>query len=216
MAKAFFSVDDARRAARRRMPKIIFDYLDGAAGDEYACRQNTVLIDQWRLQPRVLTNIESRRLRKTLLGREWGLPFGIAPMGMCNLSWPNADSIMAAAARKYDIPLTLSTMASSNIEVTRRRAGDNAWFQLYVGQSEAVAFDMVERAEQSGYDTLMLTVDVPMVALRPREQRNGFQAPLRIGVRQFFDFATHPHWSILTLLNGVPAVANNSPQRQAW
>ncbi len=118
--------------------------------------------------------------------------------------------MLDAAARKNNIPLTLSTMASSNIEITRERAGDCAWFQLYVGQSEEIAFDMVSRAEASGYDTLMLTVDVPMVASRPREQRNGFQAPLKIGPKQFFDFATHPQWSISTLLTRVPEVANNA------
>ena len=100
-------------------------------------------------------------------------------------------------------------MASSNIEDTYQRAGENAWFQLYVGESQEVAFDMVSRAESCGYDTLMLTVDLPLIAPRPREQRNGFQSPIKIGVNQFFDFAMHPQWSIRTLLSGVPALANN-------
>lgn len=210
MANTFFTVDDARKAAKSRMPKIIFDYVDGAAGSEFGYRQNTALLDNIRLQPRVLINIENRSLRKKVLGREWSLPFGIAPMGMCNLTWPGGDRMLAAAAKKYNVPLTLSTMASSNIEDTRERAGDCAWFQLYVGQSEEIGFDMVRRAEVAGYDTLILTVDVPLVAARPREQRNGFQSPLRIGPKQFFDFATHPRWSISTLLAGVPEVANNS------
>ena len=199
-----------RAAARRRMPGIMFDYVDGAAGDEVAAGQNRALLERIRLQPRVLLNVENRSMKKTCLGREWNLPFGIAPMGMCDLVWPGADKMLAAAAVKYNIPLGLSTMASTNIEVTRKRAGECAWFQLYVGQSEEIAFDMVRRAEEAGYDILILTVDVPMVAARPREQRNGFQAPLKIGAKQFFDFATHPRWSIATLLKGVPTVANNA------
>ncbi len=210
MPGKFFTVDDVRAAAKRRMPGMMFDYVDGAAGDEIASGQNRALLERIRLQPRVLLNVENRNMKKTCLGREWSLPFGIAPMGMCDLVWPGADKMLAAAAVKYNIPLGLSTMASTNIEVTRKRAGECAWFQLYVGQSEEIAFDMVRRAEEAGYDILILTVDVPMVAARPREQRNGFQAPLKIGAKQFFDFATHPRWSIETILKGVPTVANNA------
>ncbi|MEM7207065.1 MAG: alpha-hydroxy acid oxidase [Pseudomonadota bacterium] len=192
------------------MPKLMFDYVDGAAGNESANAGNIASLDQLRLQPRVLVNIENRNLSKTLFGREWGLPFGIAPMGMCDLTWPGADAMLAKAAVDYDVPLCLSTMASSTIEDTYTRAGENAWFQLYVGQSEEIAFGMVDRAAACGYNTLVFTVDVPLVAARPREQRNGFQAPLKIGPKQFFDFATHPRWSITTLLTGVPEVANNA------
>jgi len=209
MNKKLFSIADARSAAKWRMPKMIFDYVDGAAGSEISCEQNSTMLDLMRLLPRVLVNVEGRRLDKSLLGREWGLPFGIAPMGMCNLTWPGADKMLAAAAVKYRMPICLSTMASSSIESMRQQAAENAWFQLYVGQSEEIGFDMVQRAEAAGYDTLILTVDVPMIAPRPREQRNGFQAPIKIGPKQFLDFATHPQWSIRTLLTGVPALANN-------
>ena len=209
MSNNIFSVSDARRVAKRRVPKIFFDYVDGSAGSEYACEQNCSQLDRIRLQPRVLVNVEERRMNKTFLGREWQLPFGIAPMGMCNLTWPGADKMLAAAAVKYGMPIALSTMSSSSIEVMRQHGGENTWFQLYVGQSEEIGFDMVQRAEAAGYDTLILTVDVPMIAPRPREQRNGFQSPIRIGPKQFFDFATHPQWSIRTLLSGVPKLANN-------
>jgi len=167
------------------------------------------MLERIRLLPRVLVNVENRRLGKSLFGREWDLPFGVAPMGMCNLTWPGADKMLADAAVKYGMPVCLSTMASSSIEYMRQQAGENSWFQLYVGQSEEIGFDMVRRAEDAGYDTLILTVDVPMIAPRPREQRNGFQSPIKIGPKQFFDFAAHPQWSIRTLLSGVPALANN-------
>ena len=209
MSKKLFSVADARAAAKWRMPKIIFDFVDGAAGSEFSCEQNCSMLDRVRLLPRVLVNVENRRLGKSLFGREWDLPFGIAPMGMCNLTWPGADKMLAAAAVKYGIPVCLSTMASSNIENIGQQAGENAWFQLYVGQSEEIGFDLVRRAEEAGYDTLILTVDLPIIADRPREQRNGFQSPIKIGPKQFFDFAIHPQWSIRTLLTGVPVLANN-------
>ncbi len=213
MNKNILSVSDARQLARRRMPRIMFDYIDGAAGSEFTHEQNSAQLDTIRLLPRVLVNTENRNLGKTLFNRAWSLPFGIAPMGMCDLTWPGADKMLAAAAVKNNIPLGLSTMASSSIEDTFERATNNAWFQLYVGQSEQAGFDLLDRAEKAGYDTLMITVDVPIVAPRPREQRNGFQVPFKMGPKQFFDFALHPQWSITTLLNGVPKVANNAVER---
>ena len=209
MRPPVITVDDARKAAQRRLPKMIFDFIDGAAGCEYGNKLNRSRLEKIRLQPRVLTNTEGCCLKKNLFGREWGLPFGIAPMGMCNLTWPEADAMLAAAAVQHNIPIGLSSMASSSIEKTYQRAGNHAWFQLYVGQSEQTAFNMVDRAHRCGYQVLILTVDAPILATRPREQRNGFQSPIHMGPRQFMDFATHPQWSIRTLLTGVPKLANN-------
>jgi L-lactate dehydrogenase (cytochrome) len=208
MPRKIFSLADARKYARRRMPKMTFDYIDGSAGEERACALNVEQIEVLRMLPRVLVNVEQRSYRKRIFGQTWDLPFGIAPMGMCNLTWPGADAMLARAARQYGIPLGLSTMASSSIETTAERAGEHAWFQLYVGQSEEVAYHLVERAETVGYTNLILTVDVPEIGYRAREKRNGFQSPVRIGPRQFFDFAFHPHWSLLTLKTGVPTLAN--------
>jgi len=210
MSVQIFTINDARHAARRRMPRIMFDFVDGATGDEYLSKQNIDELNQLRLQPRVLVNTSTRNLKKNLLNRQWGLPFGIAPMGMCDLTWPGADKLLAAAAVQYDIPLGISLMASSSIEDSFQRAGTNAWFQLYVSETEEIAFEMANRARIAGYDTLLFTVDTPVVAPRPREQRNGFQAPLKIGPRQIIDFALHPQWSIATLLSGVPTMANRT------
>ena len=208
MGNKIFTCADARKYARRRMPRMTFDYIDGSAGDERACAQNVESIEAIRMLPRVLVNVEKRSLQKRLFDETWQLPFGIAPMGMCDLTWPGADAMLARAARQYGMPLVLSTMASSNIEVTAKRAGDHAWFQLYVGQSEEVGFDLVKRAQIAGYRNLILTVDVPEIGSRPREKRNGFQSPVRIGPKQFIDFALHPQWSLSTLRAGVPTLAN--------
>ena len=208
MARKIFTFADARKYAKRRMPRMTFDYIDGSAGDELTCALNVERIDALRLLPRVLINVEHRSQKKSIFGDTWDLPFGIAPMGMCNLTWPGADAMLARAARQYGIPIVLSTMASSSIETTAERAGEHAWFQLYVGQSEEVAYDLVERAETVGYTHLMLTVDVPEIGYRPREHRDGFKSPVHIGPKQFIDFALHPQWSLLTLKTGVPALAN--------
>jgi L-lactate dehydrogenase (cytochrome) len=208
MSNKIFSVADARKYARRRMPRMTFDYIDGSAGDENACRLNIQCLEDLRLMPRVMVNVEQRSYKKQLFDETWQLPFGIAPMGMCDLTWPGADEMLARAACKYGMPLVLSTMASSSIESTAERAGENAWFQLYVGTSTEVAFDLVDRAAAAGYRNLILTVDVPEIGSRPREKRNGFQSPMRIGPKQFIDFALHPEWSLRTLKTGVPKLAN--------
>jgi len=208
MSNKIFSVADARKFARRRLPRMIFDFIDGSAGEERACELNVEMIEALRMLPRVLVNVENRNHQKTLFGQTWNLPFGIAPMGMCDLTWPGADAMLARAARQYGIPLGLSTMSSSSIETTAERAGEHAWFQLYVGQSEEVAYHLIERAESVGYTNLILTVDVPSIGARPREERNGFQSPFRIGPKQFLDFALHPQWSLTTLKTGLPKLAN--------
>jgi len=208
MSNKIFSVSDARKFARRRLPRMIFDFIDGSAGEERVCELNVEMIEALRMLPRVLVNVENRNHQKVLFGQTWNLPFGIAPMGMCDLTWPGADAMLARAAQQYGIPLGLSTMASSSIETTAERAGEHAWFQLYVGQSEEVAYHLVERAETVGYTNLILTVDVPSIGSRPREERNGFQSPFRIGPRQFLDFALHPQWSLTTLKTGMPRLAN--------
>jgi (S)-mandelate dehydrogenase len=208
MGNKIFSVSDARKFARRRLPRMIFDFIDGSAGEERACELNVEMIEALRMLPRVLVNVENRNHQKALFGQTWNLPFGIAPMGMCDLTWPGADAMLARAATQYGIPLGLSTMSSSSIETTAERAGEHAWFQLYVGQSEEVAYHLIERAQTVGYSTLILTVDVPSIGARPREERNGFQSPFRIGPKQFLDFALHPQWSLTTLRTGLPKLAN--------
>ena len=208
MFSSIYSVDDARRLARLKMPRLVFDYIDGAAGDEGANLRNQDHLARIKMLPRVLVNVDEKQLTRKCLGSQWGLPFGIAPMGMCNLTHPKGDRLLAQAASRLNIPHCLSTMSSSSIEDVGKWANGNAWFQLYMGQSEEQAMSLVERAKKSGYQNLILTVDVPEVAPRRRDMRNGFKSPLKIGPRQFMDFALHPLWSIPTLIAGAPSLGN--------
>ena len=208
MPKAFYSVEDFRRGARRRMPRMIFDALDGAAGTERASRLNMSTLENIRLQSRILVDVEHRELRTTFLDRQWDVPFGIAPMGMCNLFWPGADVAFASASQQKNMPLAVSTMASSSLESISQRAGGNAWFQLYAGESHELTKRLVDRASEAGYQTLILTADVPVLAPRLRDLANGFQIPFTMGPRQVADFARHPRWVLNTLLNGTPNPVN--------
>ena len=208
MSTRFHCLEDFRTEARSRLPRLMFDFIDGAAGSEYAACKNIETLDRIRLLPRVLVNVAERSLKKTFLGKEWGLPFGIAPMGMCDLAWAGTDKALAKAAVQHNIPLCHSIAASSSLEVTLDRARVNAWFQLYVGASLERAWEHVKRAQDAGYEVLILTVDVPQVAQRIRDLRNGFKVPFRTGPMQFLDFAQHPRWVLETLMAGVPRTAN--------
>lgn len=190
------------------MPRLVFDYVEGGAGREVATARNEAEFDKVTLQSRVMRQTSARSLATSFLGYTYQRPFGIAPMGMCNIMWPGADQMLARAAKEMDIPLCLSSAASSTIEEMRDWAGENGWFQLYVSGSVDVAMRLIDRAEKAGYDHLVLTVDVPQVARRKRDFRNGFQMPFRIGPRQFLDFARHPNWAISTLLAGAPQPRN--------
>lgn len=208
MSKCVISTDDAYLHARRRLPQIIFDFIEGAAGREQASDRNQKRFDDITLQPRVMGDIAHRSLETSFLGRNYSVPFGIAPMGMCNLAWPHADKYLAQVAQQAGMPVCLSTAGSSTIEDMYSWGGESTWFQLYVTQSTDMALELVERARIAGYETLILTVDVPEVSRRIRDLRNGFKAPFHIGPKQAFDFATHPRWSLSTMLAGAPSPRN--------
>ncbi|MDP5218229.1 alpha-hydroxy acid oxidase [Ruegeria sp. 2205SS24-7] len=205
---AIHSAEDARRLARRRLPWMVFDYIDGAAGAEAGAARDRAALDALTLRPRILRDVSDRSLSTTLFGKPAQRPFGIAPMGMCNLASPGADLMLARLAARYSVPLGVSTVASTPMEEMIEVAQGNAWFQLYFSGDGAGTFKLAERARDAGYETLVLTVDVPEVGRRPRELRHGFTMPFRIGPRQFLDFALHPRWSLSTLAQGRPQMAN--------
>ncbi|MEX0340220.1 MAG: alpha-hydroxy acid oxidase [Arenibacterium sp.] len=202
------SSEDARRLARRRLPWMVFDYIDGAAGREVGLDRNRRALDDICLRPCILRNVSTRSLATTVFGKAAQRPFGIAPMGMCNLSGIGADMMLARLAARYEVPLGVSTVASTSLETLIEASEGHAWFQLYFSGDGTGTFKLVERAAAAGYETLVLTVDVPEVGRRPRELRHGFTMPFRIGPRQFVDFALHPQWSLAALFKGRPEMAN--------
>lgn len=205
--------DDARRIARRHLPWMVFDYIDGAAGTGYGEQLNRDTMRAIWLRPRILNDVEHRGIATSLFGVETRLPFGVAPMGMCNLASPFADRLLAELAARHRIPVGVSTVASTSLEDMITLAEGNAWFQLYVSSSTD---QLLTRAEAAGYQTLVLTVDVPEVGRRPRELRRGFKMPFRIGPRQFLDFACHPGWSLPQLFHGKPEMANFGGEHGAF
>ena len=207
-AQKIHTCEDARQIARRKLPWMVFDYIDGSAGTEYAEKLNRQTLQSLPLSSRILNNVEHRSVAVDVFDHKAELPFGISPMGMCNLVGPGSDDMLARFAAKYKTPVGVSTAASTPLERMIETAEGHAWFQLYFSGNEQSSNTLIDRAEQAGYKTLVLTVDVPEVGRRPRELRRGFTMPFKIGVKQFIDFAVHPTWSIDTLINGKPELAN--------
>ncbi|WP_306113044.1 MULTISPECIES: alpha-hydroxy acid oxidase [unclassified Roseovarius] len=199
---------DARRLAKRRLPWMVFDYMDGSAGEEHGAALNRRALQDIRLRSRVLVDVSKRDLSLPVFDHNAKRPFGISPMGMCNLAAPGADLMLARLAADYKIPHGVSTVASTSLEEIIEVAEGNAWFQLYFSGDGSTAMQLVDRAEAAGYQTLVLTLDVPEVGRRPRELRHGFKMPFKIGPSQFVDFALHPRWSLTTLFKGKPQMAN--------
>jgi L-lactate dehydrogenase (cytochrome) len=202
------SAADARRLARRRLPWMIFDYIDGAAGSETGAARNRAALDAMTLHPRILRDVSERSLATSIFGAPAERPFGIAPMGMCNLSGPGADLMLARLAARYKVPHGVSTVASTSLEKIIEVAQGHAWFQIYFSGDGAGTFKLIDRAKNAGYETLVLTADVPEVGRRPRELRHDFKMPFKIGPKQFIDFALHPRWSLTSLFAGKPQMAN--------
>lgn len=194
--------------ARKRLPRMVFDYIDGAAGEEWGEQLNRTALRDMRLRSRVLVDVSQRDLSVPLFGATAKRPFGISPMALGNLACAGADLIMARLAARYHVPLGVSTLSSTPLEELLTVSEGNAWFQLYFTGDGQDTMRLVDRARAAGYETLVLTLDVPELGRRPRELRHGFKMPFRIGPRQFLDFALHPRWSLSSLLAGKPEPAN--------
>ena len=207
-SQKIFSIKDARELSRKRLPKLVFDFIDGASGDEKLAEINSIALDQIRLEPKVLRNVEKRSLKKNVLGYEFNFPFGFAPMGMTNLSWPGADSMLAAESCRNNIPTCVSMASTTTLEKMYELSEGHSWMQLYIFQDENFVMELLERAKNTGYEIAILTVDVPVLSRRTRDDKNGFSYPFKIGPKQFFDFATHPTWSLSTLISGIPKPMN--------
>ena len=210
-----FDSNDVRWLSKKRLPNLIYDFIEGATGREIALERNLRSFDEIRLLPRSLRDVSKRSLETEFLGQRFDQPFGIAPMGMCNLACPNADLIMAEVAKNRNLPHGLSTATSTSLEKVYRISEDNTWFQLYVFAGVDSGLELVKKAQNAGCKTLILTVDVPQGSRRMRELRNGFQVPFKMGLKQFIDLSTHPLWSLKTIASGIPkpVLINESEDR---
>jgi (S)-mandelate dehydrogenase len=201
------NVEDYRILAQRRLPKMIFDYLEGGADDEIGMKHNREVFERYRLMPRRLVDVSKRDSGIELFGRHQAAPFMIGPTGLNAALWPKGDILLARAAEKAGIPFALSTASNASIEEVAAESKGDLWFQLYIVQRK-LAEQMVRRAEAAGYSTLVLTTDVGVNGNRERDLRNNFGLPMRYTPGLIYDGVTHPRWSLGFMLNGMPQFGN--------
>ncbi|PRX38354.1 L-lactate dehydrogenase (cytochrome) [Meinhardsimonia xiamenensis] len=198
------AISDLAARARRRIPRFVWDYLDSATGSESTLRRNREMLDSVRLVPSILHGEIAPDLSTQLLGREWSRPFGIAPVGMSGLMWPDAERILAGMAGATNIPYCLSTVATRTPEEVGPHVAEAGWFQLYPPRDREILTDMLRRARSAGFRTLVLTVDVPVASRRERQRKGGLTHPPRLTPRIMAQTAIRPAWALGTLRHGMP------------
>ncbi|MFP5472675.1 MAG: alpha-hydroxy acid oxidase [Gammaproteobacteria bacterium] len=205
------SAHDWRAAARRHLPRFVFDYIDGAADEGLCLQRNRADLDACTLKPRVLRDTSGLDIGVQLFGRRWTMPVGIAPTGLNGLIRPDGDRAIARSAAGAGIAFALSTASNTRLEDVRAAAPEGEqWMQLYVMHRE-MAERIVRRAQTAGYQALVLTVDVPVSGNRELDLRNGFRLPFNPTPRLALDVARHPGWALRMARHGAPDFANLRP-----
>jgi isopentenyl diphosphate isomerase/L-lactate dehydrogenase-like FMN-dependent dehydrogenase len=201
-------IDDLRKMARRRIPRFAFDLVDGGAENERNLRRNCEAFEEIEMTPRYMVDVSKIDTSTTLFGRTYAMPLGVAPIGMLNAFWPDADLTLARLCARESVPYVASSAASTTLEALAEAADGNGWFQLYVSGDEAVTDGLVARAEMAGYDTLIVTADVPAPGKRDRDIRNRLAVPFRFTPEVVVQCIANPRWALTSLRHGTPNVAN--------
>lgn len=203
------TVTDWREAARRALPRFVYEYVDGAAEDERCLTRNRDALDAVILTPRVLRDTRHIDATISLFGKTWSQPFAIAPTGLNGLVRPGGDLMGAAAAQTMGLPFVLSTASNARLEDVREAAPrGQLWLQLYVMEDRSIAEQMLRRARAAKFDALVLTVDVAVSGLRERDVRNGFKLPFKPSPSLALDLMRHPRWSLMQAWCGGPKFVN--------
>jgi L-lactate dehydrogenase (cytochrome) len=189
------SVADLRAIARRRLPRGVFDYIDGAAEDERTLTANSAAFAAVTFRPRVLRDVGEVDPSTTLLGRPLPLPLVLAPTGFTRIADPDGELAVARAAARAGLPYTLSTLSTRSIEEVAEASRGPKWFQVYVWRDRGLVKEMIGRAAAAGYEALVLTVDTAVLGRRERDVRRGFSLPPKIGLGTLLDGTVHPGWT---------------------
>ncbi|MES2447428.1 MAG: alpha-hydroxy acid oxidase [Bacteroidota bacterium] len=205
------SVADLRRKAKSRIPKFAFDYLEGGCNEGLNLARNENDFDDILLKPNYLRVGGEIDMSVELFGRKYSAPFGISPIGLQGLMWPNAPEILAKAAAKADIPYTLSTVSTSSIERIAEVSEGKAWFQLYHPTENRLRDDILNRLKAIECPVLVVLVDVPAFGLRYKEIKSGLSIPPKMSINNILQAFARPLWGIKTLQHGIPSFATLKP-----
>jgi L-lactate dehydrogenase (cytochrome)/(S)-mandelate dehydrogenase len=206
------NIDDLKRLAKRRLPKIMFDFIEGGVEDEVGLRTNANAFRDIRLVPRYYVDTSKREQKATLFGRTFSSPFGIAPTGMAGAFAKDAELFLSQAAAEADIPYLMSGASNASMEQGAKLAPRNLWYQIYGARDRSFQLDLVRRAKDLGLSTIAVTCDVPVSSNRERNRRNGFVRPLRMTLPTILEAMLHPAWVInYYKQGGLPMLGNWQP-----
>lgn len=198
------AIEDLERRAKGRIPHFAWEYLASGTGDDRAMHNNRAALDRVQLLPRVMRGKVDPKVATEILGQRFDQPFGIAPIGFSGLIWPGAEAMLARLGAKANVPTCLSTVATQTPEFFGPKAEGRGWFQLYVPGDKDVLKDMLSRAKASGFETLVVTVDVPTGSRRERQKRAGVAVPPKLTARILSQIAMCPAWALGILKHGQP------------
>ena len=205
------SVQDLKKKAKSRIPKFAFEYLEGGCNEDVNLSRNKSDLQNVFLMPQYLKKFHELNMSVNLFGHSYDAPFGVAPIGLQGLIWPNSPEILAKAALKHNIPYILSTVSTSSIERIAELSEGRSWFQLYHPAKNELRDDIIKRLAAAQYPVLVVLVDVPSFGYRPRDIRNGLAMPPKMSMRNLLQVVTKPVWGIETLKAGIPGCATLKP-----
>lgn len=205
------AIEDLRLKAKRRIPRFAFEYVDGGCNTEINLRRNTKEIRDVQLKPYYLKSYKEASAKTELFGKTYDAPFGVAPIGLQGLIWPQASEILAKAAFEHNIPYILSTVGTASIEKISEITEGNAWFQLYHPKEDSLRDDLLKRAAAAEYPVLVILADVPTFGYRPKEIKNGLAIPPRMTLSNMLQILGSPKWALQTLFAGQPEFKTLTP-----
>ena len=188
------SIADLRQQARKRLPRAVFEFIDGAAHDELTLAANRRDFEEFWFAPRVLVDVGECRQTVNVLGQALRSPLILGPTGLAGVFWPQGDEATARATARAGVGYCLSTNSNASIEEVAAQGREGFWFQLYVQRDRGKARELIERARAARCTALVVTVDLPVQGARERDLRNGFAVPPRLAPHNLLDYATHPRW----------------------
>ena len=192
--KKILEINDLKKLSKKKLPKMFYDYIDTGAYSGKTYEDNENDFRKIKLKQRVGINIKNRNLKTTILGRSYNLPLGLAPVGMGGMMYPDGEVVVAKVASQMNIPYVLSTMSICSIEQVAMHSKNNLWFQLYVMKDKEFVKNIIKRAKAAKCQALVITMDLPILAQRHNDIRNGLSAPPKLGIKQFLQLIQKPEW----------------------
>ena len=190
------NIEDLRRLAEKRVPRMFYDYADSGSWTEGTYRANESDFHKIKFRQRVAVNMENRSTASTMIGQQVAMPVAIAPTGLTGMQHADGEILAARAAKKFGIPFTLSTMSICSIEDVAKHAGEGFWFQLYVMKDRGFIERLIDRAKAANCSALVLTLDLQILGQRHKDLKNGLSAPPKLTVKNMINIATNPRWAL--------------------